>query len=276
MIQSGNLQQGNDDGGNSELPPIVHKQSYIEYGVEKADHLKNAMMTHWKKTGGIIFVLLAALVVFLLFQFVYKGEGHSHAVPMDAPAGAKVCRDVTTLMADNGFTNYTLKQNFVEFGGEMVLACPHRETEGDITITCSEEGEIALVNNQCLATDECSPHVEIIVHAKFPEKQLDLPKATTSYSARVGHIAEFTCNNGDVQLTATCTLEKDNDADFSHWVVNGNLDQCDEATPEQKKNLSDAWTTLLDALRPDSGASSTHMSFALSMALALGVSYLII
>eukprot|EP01083_Nonionella_stella_P052591 139493_1 len=113
---SGNLGaqpiQINDGGGNPEQPPIVNKQGYIEYGVEKtghlkdyavekAGHLKNAMMTHWKKTGGIILVLLA-LVAFLLIQFVYKGEGHSHAVPMDAPAGAKVCRDVTTLMADNG------------------------------------------------------------------------------------------------------------------------------------------------------------------------------
>eukprot|EP01083_Nonionella_stella_P269307 911074_1 len=110
---------------------------------------------HRGKSAGICFALLA-LIAIIVVHAVYKGEGHSHAVPMDAPAGAKVCRDVTTLMADNGFTNYTLKQNFVEFGGEMILACPHRETEGDITITCSEEGEIALVNNQCLATDECS------------------------------------------------------------------------------------------------------------------------
>eukprot|EP01083_Nonionella_stella_P165523 550871_1 len=282
MSQSQQPEERDGQGNLIPQQPQPHLQTYKEYAAEKVGHIMGYGTTGFQKfkdnpliSGGICFVLLA-LIALIVVLAVYKGEGHSHAVPMDAPAGAKVCRDVTTLMADNGFTNYTLKQNFVEFGGEMVLACPHRETEGDITITCSEEGEIALVNNQCLATDECSPHVEIIVHAKFPEKQLDLPKATTSYSARVGHIAEFTCNNGDVQLTATCTLEKDNDADFSHWVVNGNLDQCDEATPEQKKNLSDAWTTLLDALRPDSGASSTHMSFALSMALALGVSYLII
>eukprot|EP01083_Nonionella_stella_P140079 428773_1 len=58
---------------------------------------------------------------------------------MNAPAFAKVCKDVTTRMVDNGFKNYTLKQNSVDFGGEMIQACPHRETKGQITITCSEE-----------------------------------------------------------------------------------------------------------------------------------------
>eukprot|EP01083_Nonionella_stella_P269305 911072_1 len=127
----------------------------FDYCKAGGKYVKDTFAQKPLKAGGICLVLLG-LIAFLLFHFVYKGEGNSHAVPMDAPAGAKVCRDVTTLMADNGFTNYTLKQNFVEFGGEMILACPHRETEGDITITCSEEGEIALVNNQCLATDECS------------------------------------------------------------------------------------------------------------------------
>eukprot|EP01083_Nonionella_stella_P301834 1037789_1 len=195
-----NPQTGNNNNNNGNDEPGVVGRAYdsMKGGVSNIyGHVKGVATLHPMKVAGGISLVLLALVAFLLFQFVYKGEGHSHAVPMDAPAGAKVCRDVTTLMADNGFTNYTLKQNFVEFGGEMILACPHRETEGDITITCSEEGEIALVNNQCLATDECSHHVEMIVHAKFPEKQLDLPKATTSYSARVGHIAEFTCNNGD-------------------------------------------------------------------------------
>eukprot|EP01083_Nonionella_stella_P269309 911079_1 len=129
--------------------------NFFNYSWGKVGEGMDTVVLHRGKSVAICFVLLI-LIAGIVLHAVYKGEGHSHAVPMDAPAGAKVCRDVTTLMADNGFTNYTLKQNFVEFGGEMILACPHRETEGDITITCSEEGEIALVNNQCLATDECS------------------------------------------------------------------------------------------------------------------------
>eukprot|EP01083_Nonionella_stella_P269306 911073_1 len=150
---------GNDDENatsvKSTYETVVGRvKSVPGYAMTSAKSVFDWTKANQKKTGGIL--LIIALIAFAVFRFVYKGEGDSHAVPMDAPAGAKVCRDVTTLMADNGFTNYTLKQNFVEFGGEMILACPHRETEGDITITCSEEGEIALVNNQCLATDECS------------------------------------------------------------------------------------------------------------------------
>eukprot|EP01083_Nonionella_stella_P269304 911069_1 len=164
MLEQVGQVENNDDAVIPEQPQNVNKQGvwdYItNYTSAGTSSLKNGLSsgrdTFMQHKGKSIALVLLVLIAVIVFQFVYKGEGHSHAVPMDAPAGAKVCRDVTTLMADNGFTNYTLKQNFVEFGGEMILACPHRETEGDITITCSEEGEIALVNNQCLATDECS------------------------------------------------------------------------------------------------------------------------
>eukprot|EP01083_Nonionella_stella_P052593 139495_1 len=70
---------------------VVH---VFNYGMD-------TVVEHRGKSGAICFVLLA-LIAGIVLHAVYKGEGHSHAVPMDAPAGAKVCRDVTTLMADNG------------------------------------------------------------------------------------------------------------------------------------------------------------------------------
>eukprot|EP01083_Nonionella_stella_P052592 139494_1 len=107
---SGNDNDNNDDGGNLELPPIVHKQGGWDYVTNYTSagtrSLKNGLSsvrdTIMQHKGKSISIVLLVLIAVIVFQFVYKGEGHSHAVPMDAPAGAKVCRDVTTLMADNG------------------------------------------------------------------------------------------------------------------------------------------------------------------------------
>eukprot|EP01083_Nonionella_stella_P072011 193867_1 len=107
-------------------------------------------------------------------SFRFCKPRHSHAGPMDAPAGAKLYKDVTTRMVDNGFKNYTLKLNFVDFGREMILACPHRETKGQITITCSEESEIALVNDRCLEK-ELKDAWETFIDASVKKSTLKKP-----------------------------------------------------------------------------------------------------
>eukprot|EP01083_Nonionella_stella_P195900 721182_1 len=84
-------------------PPLQQTGSMFATVKGKVVHVFNygmdTVVEHRGKSGAICFVLLV-LIAGIVLHAVYKGEGHSHAVPMDAPAGAKVCRDVTTLMAD--------------------------------------------------------------------------------------------------------------------------------------------------------------------------------